>query len=127
MAYQLIQVLPTNKRLIKAFLELPVRLYAGNPYWIRPLDKDIEEVFDPNKNKTFRHGDCIRWVLQDEKGIVIGRVAAFYDKRLFAKDHQPTGGMGFLSVSTTKQLPTSCWMLAKPGSNPVTLAQLGYP
>lgn len=127
MAYQLIQVLPTDKRLIKAFLELPVRLYAGNPYWIRPLDKDIEEVFDLKKNKTFRHGDCIRWVLQDKKGLVIGRVAAFYDKRLFAKDHQPTGGMGFFECindqTAANQLLDACkaWLQSR------DLAETGVP
>ncbi|MBZ0099726.1 MAG: hypothetical protein K8F30_11605, partial [Taibaiella sp.] len=40
------------------FLELPVSIYKNDPNWIRPLDKDIEEVFDPTKNKAFRKGEC---------------------------------------------------------------------
>ena len=35
----------------KAFIQLAVDLYANDPNWIRPLDKDIEEVFDVDKNK----------------------------------------------------------------------------
>ena len=35
----------------KSFLELPVRLYKDEFNWIRPLDNDIEAVFDPEKNK----------------------------------------------------------------------------
>ncbi len=31
----------------KQFLELPVRIYKGDKNWIRPLDKDVEDVFDP--------------------------------------------------------------------------------
>lgn len=78
------------------FLMLPVRLYKGTPQWIRPLDHDIENVFEPEKNKTFRHGECIRWILQNDAGETIGRVAAFVNKKTVHKGNdQPTGGMGF--------------------------------
>jgi len=43
--------------LAKRFLELPLMIYREDPEWIRPLDKDIEQVFDPKLNKTFRHGE----------------------------------------------------------------------
>jgi len=85
-----------NKALRKEFLEFPVRLYKNDPSYIRPLDKDIEEVFDPTKNKLFQGGDACRWILQDEQGQTIGCVAAFYNEKLAMKDNeQPTGGMGF--------------------------------
>jgi hypothetical protein len=81
---------------IQEFLQLPVRLYKAVPNWIRPLDKDIEVVFDPDKNKSFREGECIRWILKDESGITIGRVAAFVlNKTVKRGNDQPTGGMGF--------------------------------
>jgi hypothetical protein len=78
---------------IKAFLELPVDLYKNDPNWIRPLDKDIEEVFDPLKNKLLKKGACARWLLKDDSGNVIGRIAAFVNKAY--KQEQPTGGVGF--------------------------------
>ena len=37
----------------KEFLFLPVRLYKNTPNWIRPLDADVEGVFDKEKNKLF--------------------------------------------------------------------------
>lgn len=81
---------------IRAFIQLPVRLYRDVPQWIRPLDKDVESVFDPEKNKSFRDGECVRWILRDEQGVIIGRVAAFILKRIVNKGNdQPTGGMGF--------------------------------
>ena len=91
------QVLEVNTpRLRAAFLEVNVELYAGDPNYIRPLDKDVEEVFDPTKNKAFRFGEAIRWILVDEKGQKIGRVAAFVNKRYRTKgDQYPVGGMGF--------------------------------
>ncbi|MGB3617070.1 MAG: hypothetical protein WBA12_03055 [Catalinimonas sp.] len=87
-----VQDVPKLKR---AFLQLPVRLYRDNPYWVRPLDKDIEKVFDRKQNKFFRHGECVRWVLEDDAGQCIGRVAAFVDRKTAHTHDQPTGGMGF--------------------------------
>lgn len=92
-----------NTALVQEFLQLPVRLYQNEPKWIRPLDKDIEAVFNPKTNKYFAHGSCVRWILQDDKGQTIGRVAAFVDKRAVNKNNeQPTGGMGFFECINDK-------------------------
>ena len=81
---------------IREFLQLPIRLYKNTPQWIRPLDADVESVFDKEKNKTFRHGECTRWLLMDDSGKTIGRVAAFVDQKTVNKGNdQSTGGMGF--------------------------------
>ena len=77
----------------EAFIQVAVTIYAKDPIWVRPWDHDIKEVFDPQKNKQFRHGSCIRWILKDDQGNLIGRVAAFINKRT-ASDNK-TGGLGF--------------------------------
>ncbi|MFM6949294.1 MAG: hypothetical protein ACKOWQ_09785 [Aquirufa sp.] len=84
-----------DSSLQKAFLEFPVSLYANDSNWIRPLDNDINSIFDPKKNPHFKHGDAIRWILFSDSNEVIGRVAAFYDGKESSKDTQLTGGMGF--------------------------------
>jgi hypothetical protein len=76
----------------KAFLQVAVDIYKNDPNWIRPLDKDIEEVFDPAKNKFFKRGECTRWLLEDG-GQYTGRIAAFVNRQY--KQEQPTGGVGF--------------------------------
>ncbi|MDN5214534.1 hypothetical protein QQ020_20815 [Fulvivirgaceae bacterium BMA12] len=86
----------------RAFLQLPVSLYKQEKTWIRPLDTDIEQVFDRGKNKFFRHGECIRWILQNEKQETIGRVAAFINKKTANKEEQPTGGIGFFECIEDK-------------------------
>lgn len=85
---------------IRQFLELPLKIYKDDPSWIRPLDKDVEAVFDPAVNKFFRHGSCKRWLLIDENGLVTGRVAAFVNRKY--KQEQPTGGMGFFECVNDK-------------------------
>ncbi|PSR52789.1 hypothetical protein AHMF7605_04245 [Adhaeribacter arboris] len=90
---QLVEV--TTPALAQKFIQVAVDLYKDDPNFIRPLDKDVEQVFDPKQNKFFRHGECTRWLLVNDQGKIIGRVAAFIDKRTASKFEQPTGGMGF--------------------------------
>lgn len=91
---QLIEVLDEDSA--TAFIEINVALNKDDPNYIRPLNKDIQDVFDPQKNKAFRGGHCARWVLKDDKGVYIGRIAAFVNKKYTNKgDEQPTGGIGF--------------------------------
>lgn len=78
-----------------SFYDVPKQLYANDENWVCPLDSEIEGIFNPAENKLFRDGGAIRWVLKDDTGKGIGRVAAFYNKGKSAKNEQPTGGMGF--------------------------------
>ncbi|NOT75474.1 MAG: hypothetical protein HOP08_11125 [Cyclobacteriaceae bacterium] len=105
---------------IKEFLQFPVRLYQKTAHWIRPLDSDVESVFDKERNKAYRHGDCIRWLLKGDNGETIGRVAAFVvEKNVNKGNDQPTGGMGFFECINDQmaayQLFDQCtsWLKAK--------------
>ena len=84
-----------NAQEAKDFLLFPLKLYKGDPYWVRPLDDDVENFFNPKKNKTFRNGECTRWLLKNDKKETIGRIAAFVNHKTANKDNnQPTGGVG---------------------------------
>ena len=72
---QLLQVLDIDTA--REFLKVPLIIYKDDPNFIRPLDKDINDVFDPKKNKAYRFGECARWILKDEDGNLIGRIAVF--------------------------------------------------
>lgn len=93
----------TNKQTEKEFIELPVRLYKDEENWIRPLDKDIECVFDPAQNKNFKTGEAIRWVLKDDTGKAIGRIAAFVNGKTAHTHDQPTGGLGFFECENNQE------------------------
>ena len=91
---QLIEV--SNPSLAGDFIQANVDLNRKNPSYIRPIDKEINEVFDPKHNKAFRQGECTRWVLKDKEGRLIGRIAAFVNKKYKNKgDDVPVGGVGF--------------------------------
>lgn len=91
------QIIPvTDRSTAKEFLQAAVVINKNDPNWIRPLDKDINEVFDKEKNKAFRFGEAIRWILKDDEGHLIGRIAAFINKKYKNKGDDVTpGGIGF--------------------------------
>ncbi|MHA6696940.1 hypothetical protein [Chryseobacterium sp. A321] len=77
----------------REFLEFAARLYADDPHYIRPLDRDIEAVFNPKKNKLFQSGTCERFLFVDKENKTLGKVAVFVNAK-YSQD-QPTGGIGF--------------------------------
>ena len=91
---QLIEV--TNTTLAQDFIRVNILVNKGNPNYIRPLDKDVHDVFNPQKNKTFRTGTAIRWILKNDNGELIGRISAFVNKKYKNRgDEVPVGGIGF--------------------------------
>jgi hypothetical protein len=83
-------------KLVRAFLNFNAIANAQNPNYIRPLDNEVEAVFDPKKNKLFNEGNAKRWVIQDTQGSTIGRIAAFYYTKYINKGTEfPVGCVGF--------------------------------
>ena len=100
-----------SKKDIKDFIEVACSIYKNEKNWIRPLDKDIDSVFDPKKNKAFRKGDVKRWVLKDNDK-VIGRIAAFYSKKI-DNEKLKVGGCGFFECIDNQKASTKLFDTAK--------------
>lgn len=80
----------------KDFLLVNTLLNQSNPAYIRPLDNEVLEVFDPSKNKKFKNGEAKRWIIKNEEGKLMGRIAAFTDSKYINKGTDfATGGIGF--------------------------------
>jgi len=78
------------------FLEYPLKLYKDHDYWIRPLDKDISNVFDVQKNPIAKEDNFMRWLLFDTDRKIIGRIAAFINPKTKNKHNDyPVAGIGF--------------------------------
>jgi hypothetical protein len=104
----------SDKKTAREFLEANVEINKHDPNYIRPLDKDINEVFDPKKNKAFRHGEAIRWILKDENGNLIGRIAALANKKYKNKgDDVPVGGIGFFDCINNQNAADMLFDVAK--------------
>ncbi|MBC6612365.1 hypothetical protein H8B15_15675 [Hymenobacter sp. BT507] len=95
-----------NSQQIRQFLDVPTRLYQQYPEWISPLDHEIEAVFSPQKNRLLREGkgEVVRWILTNDAGTAIGRVAAFINTALPQEiPNLPVGGMGFFECIDDQQ------------------------
>jgi hypothetical protein len=84
---------------IRQFHQLPHLIYKNDNNWICHLEQDIEDVFDRNQNPYFKQGNAQRWILHNDSGLVIGRVAAFYNERYFNQSGKRVGGMGFFECT----------------------------
>lgn len=78
------------------WIQFPVKLYANDPNYIRPIDQEVRDVFDPEKNRLFKidESEAIRWMLIKEDE-TIGRIATFVNGKTLRSEKQPTGGCGF--------------------------------
>ncbi|MBL0145553.1 MAG: hypothetical protein IPP48_07140 [Chitinophagaceae bacterium] len=109
------QIIPVNNpTTAKQFLQVAVNINKNDTNWIRPLDKDINDVFDKEKNKAFRFGEIERWLLQNDNGEFIGRVAAFVNKKYKNKgDDVAVGGMGFFECVNNQEAANKLFDTAK--------------
>lgn len=91
---QLLQV--STPQAEQEWIDFPSVLYANDPMYIRNIDKEIRDVFNPKSNRVFSEAksEAIRWSLKRD-GKMIGRIAAFVNGRTCDKEKQPTGGCGF--------------------------------
>jgi GNAT superfamily N-acetyltransferase len=88
----LVEIRPvTTAADLKAFIDLPYRLYAGDPNWVPPLKTEVKAMLTPAKNPWFEHGEA-QLFLSTTGGRVTGRISAHID--LLATAQPPEQGMG---------------------------------
>src|SRR4051812_7651000 len=60
---------------LKAFINLPKRLFAGHKGYVPHLDVERQEAFSPKKNPLFKHVE-VQFFLARRAGKVVGRITA---------------------------------------------------
>lgn len=83
------------------FLDIPTRIYAGDPNWVSPLRNDVAKQFLPS-NPFFQYGQLQPFIAYpvDSSAQVpaqqpLGRVVAAVNHRLIEKENKPVGLFGF--------------------------------
>lgn len=79
---------------IAAFHELPLLVYKNDRNWVPPLRMVVEDIFNPQKNEGFLHGDARRWLVKKDSQ-TLGRIAAFYDRSKIGEGDEQAGNIGF--------------------------------
>ncbi len=89
------QIRPVQSpRDLKAFLDLPYRLYKDDPVWVPPLRDEQAGQFDPRRNPLLDHCQYQLFLLE-HNGKAIGRIAAFLDTLALDFWKQPVGLFGY--------------------------------
>jgi len=84
-----------NSTTEKQWIRLPWKIYSEDKNWIPHIMQDVQKVFDPKKNKLFNDGKAWRWLVLNDSGEAIGRIAAFVNAKTAREEERPVGGMGF--------------------------------
>ena len=96
MAPSAVRVDPVDGRKDReAFRLLPHRLYAEDPFWVAPPNKDIARFLHPKRKHAFYGSGDIQWMLARRDGRVVGRIAAIENRTHNAHHSDRTGFFGF--------------------------------
>jgi len=84
-----------NSTTEEQWIGLPWKIYENDKNWIPHLKQDVRKIFDTEKNKLFKDGKAWRWLVLNDNGEAIGRIAAFINAKTAYEEELPVGGMGF--------------------------------
>lgn len=87
----------TGPRDLRAFIDLPFRLYAKEPRWVPPLRLERWVFLNRRLNAFFRHGEAEYFVAKRDDEVV-GRISAHVDHAFNAHHGNAWGMFGFLEL-----------------------------
>ena len=91
---EIVEVLASDARRIRAFTELPHRLYANHPGWAPDgLLSDQRRQLDPDRHPFHRHS-AAAFFLAEVDGAPVGRISAIDNRRFNEYQHSSTAFFG---------------------------------
>lgn len=88
---------------LRAFIDLPYRLFRDDPLWVPPLRRDIRTRLSPAKSPFFDHAEAQHFLARRD-GRVVGRISAVHN-RLHAQVHGD--GAGFFGFFDCENDPAT--------------------
>jgi hypothetical protein len=98
MGIEIRQLLEGDKQRLRDFVEVAEDIFAPDPHWIRPLDRDIEERLSKKKNPFFEHAEGTAFVAYKD-GRRAGRITAQIDQEHLKLHRDDAGFFGFLDTT----------------------------
>jgi len=93
MAVELREV--TNRRGLRAFVQFPLGLYRGHPFYVPTLFEDDVNTLDWNRNPAFAFCQARYWLAYRD-GEAVGRIAAIHNPRHAEKWGEPYLRFGWI-------------------------------
>lgn len=79
---------------LRAFIDLPWEIYAGNPNWVPPLKKDLRALLDREHHPFWEHARGALFTARRD-GQVVGRISAQVDDNYNSLWNEKLGSFGF--------------------------------
>lgn len=86
------------------FIDCPWLIYAGNAFWVPPLKLSVKELLDVNKNPFFKHASMAAFIVHDDRGECVGRVAGIIDENHNKFQKENTAFFGFFESTNDQNL-----------------------
>ena len=83
-----------NKKQLKKFIDFPWKIYKDSRFWVPPLKIDVEEILS-DKNAFWLHAKKQLFLVCDEQGETLGRIAAIIDYNYVSFQNDKCGFFGF--------------------------------
>lgn len=78
---------------LKAFINLPLKIYRNYPLWVPPIWNDEKKLYNKKNNPVLAHSDYVMYLVYDEND-VIGRNIAYIDFNYNSYYKSKTGFFG---------------------------------
>ena len=90
-----VQFIPADgKKEFRRFLDLPYRIYEGDPNWVAPLIRDMKVMFDKRKHPFHQHSEVQPYIAL-RGGETVGRIVAIHNRNHVAYHNESVGFFGF--------------------------------
>jgi len=94
--YKIIPVETVAQR--RTFARMTIDLYKDDPHFIQPLDFEIMERLNPEKNPLLKHAQHQLWTLEKD-GQHIGRIGAIINPQYIERYQNEMGHFGYFEVT----------------------------
>lgn len=95
-----------SPRDVRRFIDLPYRLYRGNPYWVPPLRSETRVALDPSRHPFYEHSEAVFYLARDGDRDV-GRLAAFEHRPYNAAHGSRQAGFALFECEDNQQAATA--------------------
>lgn len=93
----------TDSRQLRAFIDFPDKLYAGNPYYVPAMHFDEEATLRKDRNPAFDYCEARYW-LAFRNGKVVGRIAGILNNAYIKKWKNPYMRFGWIDFEEDAEI-----------------------
>ena len=97
---------------LKAFVDLPFRIYADDKDWAAPLKSDVRWMLDTDKNPFWKHAKRTLFLAR-RNGNVVGRIAAIVDEEHNRVHAEKIGFFGFFESEDDRDVASALFRAAE--------------